>query len=311
MICQACGTLNQAGQKFCGECGTPLAAGLRRVVRPAVAALLLVCLASVFEFGSQLQRAHGDLMVGLGALIAGDAWLRWSDERHPAWRRLAFLGLACMLWSKNEGQLFLAAVLIGGLLVALARRSTFRPSRAWAWALLPAAILALNHAVNTRFGWFSGFLSNPEREQSIVGLLAEQLPERAGPVASYFWHAIVLDRANSGGVLVLFLALGVLYPRTLTCSPLLLPALVVLGVYAGLMLVFVGAPHDLAWHLTTAARRVAFQPLPLATLVVGALAARALPALAPGRLAFVEPAPTHRPARDVSSGPALDSDRRT
>ena len=151
----------------------------------------------------------------------------------------------------------------------------------WVLALLPAAILALNHAVNARFGWVSGFLSGAEREATIVGLLAEQLPERAAPVASYFWHEIVLDRAHSGGLLLLLLALAACFPRTLARSPVLLPALVVLGVYAGLMLVFVGAPHDLGWHLTTAARRVGFQPLPLATLVVGALAGRTLPGLAP------------------------------
>ncbi len=287
-----------------------LAAALRRVVRPAVAALLVVVLCSVFELGSQLQRAHGDLMVGLGALVAGDAWLRWRADGHPAWRRLACLGLAAMLWSKNEGQLFLAAAAIGALLLALARRLDRRPSAAalatdraqtgyrtghaaagrsggrgrataWLWALLPALVLALNHAVNARYDWVSGFLSGAGREASIVGLLREQLPARAGPVASFFWREIVLSREHSGWLFLLLLSLCALFPLRALRSPAALLALVVIGFELGLMLVFVGAPHDLRWHLTNAAQRVAFQPLALATLALGALAGTLLPALAP------------------------------
>ena len=278
-----------------------LTPALFRVARPGLAGLLLVVCASLAEVSSQLQRGHGDLMVALGALVACDAWLRWHASRERVWLRLAGFGLAFLVWSKNEGLLVLVALVGAALLVSLLRRLAALLSErtaerggdlargpsgtglasAWPWALFPGAVVLLSRTVNAHFGWKSGFLQNDLREGTILDLLRSQFAERIGPVLSYYWHELALAPAFSGGLLLLLAGLWLCAPRRLAASPLAVVSLTAGIVYVGHMLVFIGAPHDLTWHLTTAAQRIGFQPLPAVTLIVAAAFPVAFPALGP------------------------------
>lgn len=250
-----------------------LAAALRRATRPLIAALLLVAFAACFELRAQSMRAHGDLMVALAALVAGDAWLRWRREGGTPWLRLSAVAVAMLLASKNEGQVFLLAALGAGAFACVVTRRLPRvPRQAWRWALLPVAVFALHVSVNASFGFENGFLAGAERDASLAGLIVSQFAERAPVVLGFYVNEIALDPTHSNLVLPCLFVLLIASPFVLGRDGTPLPALVILIFLAGQMLIFVGAPHSLEWHLQTAARRIAFQAVPLAFLWVGAVA---------------------------------------
>lgn len=261
------------------------AAALRRLVRPAFAALLLLVLVAPREAAFQTQLAHGDLMVGLGALVALDAWLRWRATRAPAAFRLLALGLALMLWSKNEGLLYaLCIALAAALAYALARDEPAvqegAPARApWAWLLLPAAVVAMNWSFNAWFGFTSGFVANERREAGLLALFFAQFDERFSAVTGHLARRVLLSPAHSGLVFAAFFVGVVPYLRRREFA---LPAAALFLALGGIAAVFIGAPHDVRWHLGTAATRVTFQLFPAAVLglglLLGATVRRARPA---------------------------------
>lgn len=244
------------------------AAALRRLVRPALAALLLLVLVAPREAFLQTQLAHGDLLVGLGALVCLDGWLRWRATHAPAAFRLLALGLALMLWSKNEGLLYAACSAAAAALARLlARGGATRTAPApRGWLLLPLAILVLNWSFNAWFGLSSGFVANESREAGLLSLFFSQFGERFPVVAGHLARRVLLSPAHSSLVFAA-LFLGVL--PDLRRRESALPALALCLAVAGVTAVFIGAPHDVRWHLGTAATRVTFQLFPAAVLALG------------------------------------------
>jgi len=245
-----------------------VSAALRRVVRPVLAAALLLCLVAPAEARLQCGLAHGDLAVGLGGLAALDAWLRWRASGSSAWLALAAVGAGLAAWSKNEGVLYLVCAAVAFLacawLVGSARHRTAGAARAW--LALPLGLVALHWAINAWFGFRSGFVANELRDRGIFGLLVEQAPERVPEVLRYYAREILFAPAASNLLLALPLVLLVVFPRRLARREVLVPLLAYAGALAATALVFVGAPHALEWHLQTAAARVTFQLAPVAAL---------------------------------------------
>lgn len=239
-----------------------LASGLYRLLRPTAAALLL-CLA-VAPGWSQIQARSGDadFMVGLGALVAFVFAIRGQRTRQAAWTRMAFVGLAFMLWSKNESQLYLLSLLGAGIVWAALQprriRSAIRWNRAWIWALVPFGILLIHHGFNLHYGIVSTF--SKHEEGNLLTLLLENLGQNGPAVLSYFSGQVFFRPDHSNLLFPLMLVLLIAYRQKIFHrSHLALPALALLLAMLGILCVLIASPVDVHWLLATAAQRVSFQ----------------------------------------------------
>src|SRR5262249_40372047 len=119
------------------------AGALRRLVRPALAAalLLLVVLNQGLETDTWWALSCG--IVAFGTLAAADGWLRFDATGRPRDFARCAAGLAAALWAKNEGTLlallFGAAIAIAALVSPRTRARLASLRGAWAWLLLPLA----------------------------------------------------------------------------------------------------------------------------------------------------------------------------
>jgi hypothetical protein len=251
------------------------------------------------ELASAARRAHADVMVALGLLVAFDAYLRWSvtpgnarrqpgtlvvrerereearlEPGDPRWVGLGSLGLAFALWSKHESQLyvvaFLAAALVFGLVRPRRLAASLWPSSALVWCLPPLAVIAITWSHNAWFDVGNHFMSGGQQDRPFPLVFWSQLRERLPGVAHYFWREVLLQ-PRSNYVFLLVPALAALRWRACARGPAGVTALALLFSFAGVIVIFVGLPHDLAWHLGTAASRVAAQLIPVSVLWIGAV----------------------------------------
>lgn len=265
-----------------------LGAALRRIVRPGLAAFVLAMVLTTNQMAEQTPRAAADQMVALGVLVAVDAGLRWRASGRAAFGRLAVLALAVPLWTKMEGNLYLAAfVVTGGTLALLPRLRGEgpRPSppdvRAalrgvGPLALLWPAILAATWALNARFG-FSSDLATAQAPDLLTANLAARVPVLADVYARFFF-ARPLETAYLFAALLVVLVLAPARALSARLGPLTVYLLVCL---AGLSVVYLSSPYDMLWHIANSLRRVTFQMLPVAGLWI-ATALAADPWLGPG-----------------------------
>jgi hypothetical protein len=120
------------------------AAAYRRLCGPAIAAVLILLLASWMPFRTSCKQANGEALIALCALVAADV-----VARAGVWPRRTVLGLLSLsvtglLWSKREGQMLLL-IALAVLWVQHWRARGFalsRPSRGVALACL-APVLVL------------------------------------------------------------------------------------------------------------------------------------------------------------------------
>ncbi len=251
-----------------------LAAALRRLLRPLLAAGFLVMLFALDESHYHARLAAGDLLAATGLVCALDGWLRWRDGG-GRWFALVALGLTLVVWSKNEGLLVAFSIGLGALVVwALGRFQTEGP-RGRRLPLprlaLPLFTLAGHVAFNEAHGFRSGFLSNPTREGNVIELLVAQGREYLPVVLGHYGTEIFFAPWHSHYALPILGVLLVLFPLQLWRSRLLLPALVAVFSVAGVIAVFVGAPHEIDKHLRTAAGRVTYQLVPAVFLWLAAV----------------------------------------
>jgi hypothetical protein len=264
-----------------------LAAALRRVTRPLWAAGILLLASAMEPLADGAHLAYTDVPLALGALVLFDAALRFeaaprfAADARGAWLGLGALALTSVLGLKHDGLFVLAGFLAAALAALLSRRvrgerATW-PARRAAWVLAPLGMLALTWLTNVRFSaanQMATFESDAgPLAQSLGGnflaSLVEHGRERAAPLARFFVGRILLDTRHSQGVLV---AAGILALLGLRFAPrgLRLAALALGVAFACGVLVFLGTPYDLAWHLDTASGRVAFQIVPATMLFLGA-----------------------------------------
>ncbi len=261
-----------------------LAAALRRRVRPGAAALLLLCTLAVPSTFHQARTAFVDGPVALGVLVALDAGMRWREERRAPWWRLLCVGLAFMLWAKNEGLMYLVA-LAGALVVASLRtrfarsveRAPLAPaSRArWLWLALPAAVVALTWGFNTHFGFENDIVSG-----ALATTPASDAPPPSAKLTktlAFVTTDVLLYPRHANLFFLAFLVLVAVFPLRLARSPLQIPTVALALVLCGYVAVFVVTPHALDWHLPSAAPRVMSQSLPALTLWLGMAAAELFP----------------------------------
>lgn len=264
------------------------AAALREVVRPAVAAGFLLLLVSCAPMHNLVLHAESDLMAAVGVVATFDAWRRWRRDGSIVWLRLLAIALAFLLWTKHEG-LMLFCAMAGAAFLASPRRALLgifrlRPRLDALWIFLPVALVASTWLVN---GWLdaeNNFLRNEARNEPLAELILTQFGERYATVLAYFRDRIALAPRHSNLIFPLFFLFLVAFPRRIWRSDLRWPAVaIVLGIL-GFLIIFTGLPHDIHWHLRTAAPRVAFHLIPVTLLWVAWAAGSFLPGLAPPTL---------------------------
>ncbi len=269
-------------QMFALSLALVLAGALRRVVRPAAAAAILLAVFAIPEIAFQSRTAHADLMVGFGALLAFDAWLRHraaSGEDARAWWRLCAVGLAFMLWSKNEGLLYAVAIAGAWVLPRLARpRELITPRLKW--MLLPAGVIALSWGFNAWYGFENDIAVGDTREHSYPMLLVTQARTHVPYILGWVNDNLLWNAKHAAFLPLAMIALALLFPRRVWSSQLRLPCLAVAFAWLGYLLVFTGTPHELEWHLPTAASRVSQQSVPAMALWIALAAGALLPARA-------------------------------
>jgi len=253
-----------------------LGSALRRAARGWVASALLIVFLGCGYALVWTKRAHGDVLVGLGALVLLDGYFRHrAASGESAWWRLSLLGACLCLWSKNEGMLVLLCAL-GALALAQlhllrhrdALKDALRPRAAYLALLAPLLIIALNSAFNAHFDYRSDVLTGEDAPtgMGLFEALGEKGGERLPLVASYFWNNLLLRPSHSGYVLLAFLLIVVIAPKFVWQSPLGVPALALIGFMLGVFVVFLGTGRELDRHLRSAAARVLFQCVPAVTL---------------------------------------------
>lgn len=262
------------------------ASALLRVVRPLMAALLLLILLAPAKADEWTGRAMADLMVSVALVTAFDALHRWHRLSNGAWFGLGAVAVAFALWAKNEGFFYL--VCVGG---AIAVSLVFHPRalrsrrlwRAAPWLLLPAGVLGMHWWFNARHGFLSAF-SEPA-EGTLVTLFLHRVGEHATTVLDYFGRQIVFNPGHSNLVPACFFALLLLAPALLWKSALRVSTLAFLFAWGGLMAIFVAhptpPPSDILQQLRNGAPRVSFQLYAVSLLWIGSVAGL----LSPRRLA--------------------------
>lgn len=249
------------------------AGALRRVIRPALAGFILLAAAAAGEATLQLGTLNSDLLVGLGALVSLDAWWRWQSADEPRFAPLAAIGLALSAWAKNEGTLVVLAALAAVFLVGLARRPrTLLPSRRAAWLVIPIGVLLLSAWLKRHYELSNLFLDHPNAEEPLLPTLLHKGPERLRRLAGWYFERFVVDWRSTHGALHAFLFGALLFWKRAFDRRLAVPLAALFLFTAGVVTVFLGTPHTLDWHLNTAAVRVHFQSVPVAWLIVAALA---------------------------------------
>lgn len=262
------------------------ASSLRRHVRPAVAAALLLALFTTDMSRFLAGSAYADHLVMFGVLAAVDAWARYRESLDRTWFRLACLGMVFAILAKNEGSMLclLAVVVVGGLRGFRVLVGPVWPGgwRDRAWLLFPVAAVGAVQSHNAALA-FRNDLFDPNVEASgLSGRLVAQFDQHVGPVLSFTWREILAAPWTThlvfGGLLVGFVVIW-LVPARRPRAEFLVPALCTLGALAVYQLVFVATPYEIDKHLPAASVRVAMHVAPLSVLAQAMLWADLFPEL--------------------------------
>lgn len=247
-----------------------LAGALRAALPAGLAGPLLLVFVAAEPCARAALRADADLLVALGLLVAldGAARLPRADgggASRPAREAVLALvpGTCLMVFAKHEGAL-LALLVLGA--AALRAAPGQRPLLVRV-ALAPLAFLALGWAFNLALG-----LGNDLFEDE--GLLARALAgfgARLPAVGGAFLTELL---APGGALLVAALlcaGLGARAGRHAAIGGIALPLALLAYV-----VVYLGSPHEVGWHLRTSLPRLLLQWQPAALLVVAAACGAAL-----------------------------------
>ncbi|MHC5210481.1 MAG: hypothetical protein ACYTG2_07180 [Planctomycetota bacterium] len=262
-------------QVFVPALALVLAGALRLRARPSLAAVLLLLLMTSEPMPEMTARALSDVMVALGFALALDAFARFRRTGEAHWWKLCVVALAFLAWSKNEGLMLVLAVAVPALLslrwqgaVPAARRP--RPSE-WAWLVLPVVVVAVQWAVNARHGFRNDLVEGGMLAAAWPRVGAE-LPERVATLWEHLSTVIVRDPGGGHLLLAMFLGLALLFPRRLLMRCEWVTAWAVILGLLGYVLVYLGTPQELDWHLGTSLRRILFHLTPAAVMWTAAAA---------------------------------------
>ena len=276
------------------------AGAIRRRAPPALSALLVLALGTSRALDRQVLETFADGLVALGTLVLVDAWMRFEATGGSRFARLAVVGAAFAAAAKNEGLLvmacFAAALGIGAALDRGLRARLRRLAASAAVLLLPAAVVALQHADNARFGWsndltgsgteFWRFVSSQASLESLATIARSYGATSLSTINRAevpFWA----DRADQNLIpaALLVLALLSIRARWPSVPGRRVAALAMVLWFAALVPIYLSSRVSVDWQLLHSTDRVCFQMVPaaavlLASLLAGALGAR--PVSAPG-----------------------------
>ncbi|GEM_PF-3183684 len=266
-----------------------LAAGLRKRLRPSLAALILLMVSSWRLFAWDSFEGDGEVLMVLGSVMALDSWLRYRLDSDSSILPLLAIGLSLLAWGKNEALMIGAALMIAALLLSflhiLRKKPIARPSKALFALVPPILIFALNRTVNTHFGFESPWARDPRG--TLLDFFVNQISSYSPIVLRFFWEEIFFYAKHSGYVGIALLLWILTFPRkTLGEWTITFPALALLGTWLATICVFIATPAEVKWHLLTAAKRVAFQTMPACALLLAAAVDKTVPALGPWKPAF-------------------------
>ena len=196
---------------------------------------------------------YADIVLGFYLLASAGflyAWWRSSENVDLAAASLAGVAAA---WTKNEGQLFLLAVLLLAAARLLGKRGSVK-----SWFLLlgpPAAVMGVWTALRASFEIeAAGFSPLTDFSPELFSIALSTLLIRAFQWNEFQLAAPLLLAAAVGGIM--------LRPRPAFWIPVFLVAWQI----GGVLLVYATGANDLTWWLGTSADRVLSQLVPLALL---------------------------------------------
>lgn len=238
--------------------------GLSRCLSLPIAAAVGISPLAVPELLDYHFRGYADPLLAMTGL-AGLAWcaagaIRWDRPSLVA----GGLALAAAVSVKNEGFLWLCATGVGLVLLSAQHRL---PARAWlgglARALLPGLLL---------FAVWRLTCAHLEVEGTLLSALRWDLvAQRFGPLVAAMGQHVFTPQIGPFLVActigMLALARGSAADRLLVTAALLSAPL---AFVAGLCLIYLATPHEMAWHIQTSLHRTVY-PLGPAVFALAAL----------------------------------------
>ncbi len=250
-----------------------LAAGLRHVLRPALVAALVAIFAVMNETLTSTRTCYADVMVGVGMVIACDAWLRSQQDRTGPWWWLVLLGLSVAAWSKNEGMMYLCVAVVAGLLACWGRlpgAASHNPFAGRAGVLvIPFLFLGATLSINFIFGFTNELIGSEASGSSFLERLMDQ-QDRGAAIAGFTFDKLLMSRDRYFVFLGFFVLLASCPARAFTGPQRACSLFLVLAVF-GILAVYMATPAKIHWHLATSAPRVTWQLAPCMLLWMGYL----------------------------------------
>lgn len=241
-----------------------LAGALRSLTRPAplIGALILLTVFGLVETLRALKWSLADGMVAAGLLLTVEALRRFRQDGHRGFWYLTIIGMTVMVWSKNEGMLYLACVVLGSVTVRLKPKLNDL-----LWLALPIVIVCLTWISNGKYGFTNDLITKKSPDTL----------KHLEPVTEYFmeniftapWWSGTLDAMSCNWLHLAFLGLLLLFPKIAFGRQMRMITITVLVMICGQFLVYLGTPHKLQWHLRESALRFAWQGMSLVGLWIG------------------------------------------
>jgi len=232
----------------------PVVIGLLGLPRRLGLSLLFLAGALLLSTGRYLWNGYADTYLGLYGVLAA-VWLaRWLESGEATTLALAsaFLGVAINL--KNEGILLALCVAASLAIWSLLARPAVTPWRRW-----PAGVwLAL---VLPWIGFFAWMLTKQQWHlendlQLGIASLPRVLQRLAEGKLALVARGLVLETDTGKSAGLLLLSAGLAWAlRARVPVTAWFPAAVATMYLAGMFVVYLATPHDVAWHMGSSAER--------------------------------------------------------
>ncbi len=226
-----------------------------------------LCLVGTPLFLKHAASQYADVMLACFVLATVACLVRYDsrETRERGWLVLAGLMAAMAAWTKNEGVLFLVAIVIGRGWLAFRGRSLKTLAGELGRMLLGAAPVLIVLAV------FKLTLAPPSGLFAAQGFgdMAAKLTDwsRYAEVGSSFFKQMALYGEGMAIAMVLFGVLTSARRSVWKANGVIGAALVLIVMLFGYFCIYLITPENLAWHLSTSIHRLLLQLWPLTILI--------------------------------------------
>ena len=249
-------------------------------------------MAGLFLAGTPLFLHHSasqyaDVPLGFFCLAAAACLARYDSDSAPRSGWLAMAGLCASLaaWTKNEGMLFIVALVVARVVTAAFRKGG-RPvlSELWQIGRGAAPVLAVLAFFKIVYAPPSGLLSR----QSASELLAKLIDlSRYREIAESFFSQVAWFGQGMTIAMVVILVLVGTNWKTLRHSRTINLGTILAVMMAGYFFAYVITPENLTWHLSTSVARLMLQLWPTAILAFCLVVEASSPRSDPGAARIV------------------------